>query len=131
MKMDSTSSNNQTSSQKLTDIAEVKMALKRSRHFTQGLSFDGPFHPCGVTGLSIPIRNGLWFIDLVITNPPPNLTLEEEIGGELLAIIWMAKSINRWIDGHLVENDEEAKWALAAWLVRADAFADFSKLEEL
>lgn len=105
------------------------MAVKRARHFTQGLSFDGTFNPCGRTGLSIPIRNGLWFIDLTITNPP-NLTIEEEVGGELLAIIWMAKSINKWIDSHLVENDDEAKWALAAWLVRADAFADFSKLEE-
>lgn len=128
--MDFTSLNNQTSSQKLTDIAEVKMAVKRAQHFTKELSFGGPFHPCACTGLSIPIRNGLWFIDLVITDPPPDLTIEEEVGGELIAIIWMAKSINRWIDGHLVENDEEAKWALAAFLVRAEAWCDWSKLEQ-
>lgn len=106
-------------------IPDMKMALKRARHFTQSLSFGGLLSPVGTTGLCIPIRNGLWYIDLK-TNET-----EEDFYCELMCLHWMAKSINKWIDGHLVENDEDAKWALAAWLVRAEAFADWSKMDEL
>ncbi len=105
-------------------ITDMKMALKRAKFFTKDLSFGGPFTPVGREGLSIPIRNGLWYIDLA------EGTSEEDVFCDLLCLHWMAKSINKWIDSHLVENDEEAKWALAAWLVRAESYADWSKLEE-
>lgn len=105
-------------------ISDMKMALRRAQHFTKDLDIGGPFSPISKAGLSISIRNGLWFIDL-----EDNFS-EEGTLCELLCLHWMAKSINKWIDSHFVESDEEAKWALAAWLIRAEDFGDWSKLEE-
>lgn len=92
---------------------ELKKALKRAEHFSKDFQFNGPFSPIGREGLSIAIRNGLWFIDIVETP-----TCQEDFGAELLAFHFMARAINRWIDGHLVEGDEEAIAALAAFRSR-------------
>lgn len=105
-------------------IPDMKTALRRAKHFTKDLPFKGLFSPVSRTGLSIPIRNGLWFIDL------KENTTEEDFHCELLCLHWMAKKINEWIDSHFIEDDEESKWALGAWLVRAEAWADWSKLDE-
>lgn len=105
-------------------ITDMKMALRRARFFSKDFAVGGPFSPIGKENLSIPIRNGLWFIDL---NLP---TTEEDFQCEILCLHWMAKKINEWIDNHLMENDEEGKWALAAFVSRAETICDWTKLDE-
>lgn len=105
-------------------IFTIKQAVRRAQYFTKDLRWGGPFSPVSRERLAIPIRNGLWFMELV-----PYPTTEDDAQCELFAIWWMARSINKWIDGHLVENDEETKWSLAAFLSRALPWADWSKLE--
>jgi len=92
---------------------EMKQALKRAEHFSKDFQFNGPFSPIGREGLSIPIRNALWFIDIV-----PTPTCQDDFGAELIAFQFMVRAINKWIDGHLVEGDEEAIAALAAFRSR-------------
>ncbi len=117
---------NESGNQKPTDntfVSDVRMAAKRAQFFSKGFEIGGPFSPIGRIGLSIPIRNAMWLIDLV-----PKPTTEDDFQFEILAIHWMAIQINKWIDNHLVENDEEAKVALAAFLSRI--WFDIFKLEE-
>lgn len=104
-------------------INTIKLAVKRAQFFSQNIQWGGSFSPIGREGLSIPVRNGMWFIDL-----KENIT-QEDYSCELFAIWWMARSINKWIDGNFVDNNEEAKWALAAFLSRALRWGDWSKLE--
>lgn len=92
---------------------EMKTALKRAEHFSKDFQFSGPFSPIGKEGLSIAIRNGLWFLDIVELP-----TCQDDCAAELVAFQWMARAINKWIDGHLVEGDEEAIAALAAFRSR-------------
>lgn len=106
------------------EIVAIQTAVKRAQHFTKDMEWGGPFSPVGRTGLSIPIRNGFWFWDL------PSVSLEEDIAAELFIIWAMSRAINNWIDNNLVENNEEAKWALAAFLSRAGMWVDWSKLKE-
>jgi|SRR6185369_617284 len=103
---------------------DLKQALKRAEHFTKGFQFGGPFSPIGKEGLSIPIRNGLWFIDLV------EPTCQEDYCAELISLHWMACKINAWIDNNLVEGDTEAIAALAAFRSRAWGLLS-SSLEEM
>jgi Asp-tRNA(Asn)/Glu-tRNA(Gln) amidotransferase B subunit len=101
-------------------LREIHTATKRAEHFCKLLKWEGLFSPISTTGLSIPIRNGLWFIDLKENES------EDDFAAELLALGWMAKAINKWIDSHLVEGDEETQWAMAAFLVRAKCWGNLS-----
>jgi hypothetical protein len=91
---------------------EIRTAVKRAKHFTKNISIGGPCSPTGRAGLSIPVRNGLWLLDL-----KESLT-EDDYKAEFYVFEWMAKTINRWIDEHMIEGDEEAIWALGAFLSR-------------
>ncbi len=107
-------------------FTELTKALKRAEHFTKDFAFGGEFSPIGRQGLSIPIRNALWLLDL------KESTTQEDYEVELHLFHWMALKVNQWIDSHLVEGDEEAVVALAAFRSRVWFESDScGKLAEL
>lgn len=101
---------------------DLRILVKRAKYFTRNLSIGGQCSPIGKTGLSIPVRNGLWLLDLQESKT------EEDFKGELYIFFYVARLMNKWIDSHMVEGDEEAVWALGAFLSRI--WFDVEKLQE-
>lgn len=102
---------------KISPFDNIRTAVKRAKYFTKNISIGGPCSPTGKNGLSIPVRNALWLLDLE----------DKNYKNELHSIEWMAQVINKWIDNHMIEGDEEAIWALGAFLSRI--WFDVEKLE--
>lgn len=103
-------------------LGEIKRALKRADHFTQNYLVNHTLLSLDNKGLSVPIRNGFWLIDLKKENS------QEEFKTDILIIWWMSKAINSWIDNHHIENDELSKAALAVFKSRVNQWCDWSKL---
>lgn len=100
-------------------FVDINRAIRRAKHFTKNLSWDGEFSLLSSTGLSIPIRNSLDAL---------RGTEIVSVEYEIYECQWMAGQINKWIDNHLVEGDDETIWALAAFLNRFEYWCDWSKL---
>lgn len=99
-------------------LREIHTANKRAHHFVgkANLKVEGKFEPIGKTGLSIPVRNWLWLLNIDASHCTPEEHAETDLAFTVLCARW----INKYIDGHLIESDVEACVALQAYLANTD-----------
>lgn len=98
---------------------EIKKAVKRASYFSQKLKWTGTFSPAGKNGISIIVRNYTWLMQLSDDRKSVNqfwAVSEEGAEQDLINFYYMAKGINKYIDGHMIEGNEEDIWGLASFL---------------